>query len=213
MSKFSKISLIGGAVALILMDIWVLVSSLGNEPKEIFNNIMWNLVPCGILLGAVSLSSYFGKSYKKPLAIISGVVFGIIALFRTLSIALFIYDRATIANLNSMDYSEYTKLVELVGYTVLMVAGIFFVKYLLSGILKKLCGIMSGIAFALVGGGLIFNIYKLIDSAIFYDAGFSETITALVDGGLIWSLILLLAYITQFAFHLGVIDTPLKKED
>ena len=72
---------------------------------------------------------------------------------------------------------------------------------------------MSGIAFALVGVGLIFNIYKLVDSAIFYDAGFSEIITALVDGGLTWSLILLLAYITQFAFHLGVIDTSLKKED
>ncbi len=213
MSKFSKICLIGGAIALILMDIWVLVSSLGNEPNEIFSEIMWNLVPCGILLGAVSLASYFGKSYKKPLAITTGIVFGITFLLRTLSLSLFIYDRATIADLKPMDYSEYTKTAELIGYTLLTLAGIFFVKYLLSGKLKKFCGILSGISFALVGGGLIYNIYKLVDSAIFYDAGFSEIITAFVDGGLVWSLVLLLAYITQFAFHLGVIDIPLKKED
>lgn len=212
MSSLSKKFAVIGAVALIIMDIWVLGGALKATETATFSNFMWNMVPAGLLLGTTALCVNFDVNAKKAVGIISAIVFGFMAVVRAFAFIVFIYDRMTIKDLPAMDYSEYTKTAELVGYMLLMVGAIFFVIYLLKGAFRKTTLVLSAISFLIIVGAWVVNIYNLVNEAIFYDAGFSTILSAFISDGIVWSLLMAIAYLITFAANLGLLNPTKNKE-
>ena len=206
MSRFSKISVICSAVALILMDLWVIVQIVGTSGANIFNQIMWNMIPCGLLIGITSLCTTFNVVAKKPLAVISSVFFGLTTVIRVFAISLLIYDRSVNPNLDPMSTTDYTALAELAGYGLLMVAGIFLMVYILKGKMKKVTVILASISFVPIIISWFVNIYLLISGILDYEGGVSEIFTEFFSGGLLWSIVLIVAYMLVFAVHTGVFE-------
>lgn len=212
MSGLNKKFAVIGAVALIIMDIWVLSGALKAAESSAFSSFMWNMVPAGLLLGTTSLCVNFDVSAKKVAGIISAIVFGSMAVIRAFAFGVFVYDRITLPNPVAMTYADYTKTAELVGYMVLMVAAIFFVLFLLKGKFRKTTVVLSGVSFAVIVGAFIVNLYNLVNDAFFYDAGFGEILSAFISDGLVWSLIMAIAYILTFGGNLGLLKSKETKE-
>ena len=212
MSGLNKKITVIGAVALIIMDILVLTGTVKASETSTFSSFMWNMVPAGLLLGTTVLCANFDVSAKKVAGVISVIVFGFMAAFRAIAFGVFIYDRITLENPVAMTYSDYTKTAELVGYMLLMVAAIFFIMFLLKGAFRKTTTIISGISFAIIVGAWVVNLYNLINDAIFYDAAFSEILSAFISDGLVWSLVMVIAYLSTFASNLGLLKGAEKKD-
>lgn len=212
MSNLNKKFAVIGAVALIIMDIWVLSGALKTSGSNAFSSFMWNMVPAGLLLGTTALCVNFDVKAKKVSGIISMVVFGFMAIIRAFAFGVFVYDRITLSNPVEMTYSDYTKTAELIGYMLLMVAAIFFILFLLKGAFRKTTTILSGISFAIIVGAFIVNLYNLINDAFFYDAGFGEILSAFISDGLVWSLIMVIAYLLTFGCNLGLLNSKKAKE-
>ena len=212
MSGLNKKFAVIGAVALIIMDIWVLSGALKTSSGDTFSSFMWNMVPAGLLLGTTSLCVNFDLNAKKAAGILSIIVFGFMAVVRAFAFGVFVYDRITLPNLEAMTYADYTKTAELIGYTVLMVAAIFFVLFLLKGSFRKTTIWLSGVSFAVIVGAWIVNLYNLINDAVFYDAAFGDVLSAFISDGLVWSLVMVIAYLLTFGCNLGLLTDKKVKE-
>ncbi|MEE1025526.1 MAG: hypothetical protein U0L55_00775 [Acutalibacteraceae bacterium] len=206
MSRFSKISVICSAVALILMDLWIVVQVVGTSGANAFNQIMWNMIPCGLLIGTTSLCTTFNVAAKKPLAVISSIFFGLTTVIRVFAISLLIYDRSANPNLEPMSTTDYTALAELAGYGLLMVAAIFLMIYILKGKMKKVTVILASASFVPIIISWFVNVYLLISSILDYDGSISQIFTEFLSGGLLWSIVLMVAYMLIFAVHTSVFE-------
>ena len=206
MSRFSKISVICSAAALIIMDLWIVVQIVGTSGENIFNQIMWNMIPCGLLIGITSLCTTFNIAAKKIFAVISSIFFGLTAVIRVFAISLLIYDRSVNPNLEPMSTTDYTTLAELAGYGLLMVAAIFLMVYILKGKMKKVTVILASVSFVPIIIAWFVNVYLLISSILNYEGSVSQIFTEFLNGGLLWSIVIMVAYMLVFAVHTGVFE-------
>lgn len=204
MSRFSKISVICSAAALIIMDLWIVVQIVGTSGENVFNQIMWNMIPCGLLIGTTSLCTTFNVAAKKPLAVISSIFFGLTTVIRVFAVSLLTYDRSVHPNLEPMSTTDYTALAELAGYGLLMVAAIFLMVYILKGKMKKVTVILASISFVPIIISWFVNVYLLISNILNYEGSVSKIFTEFLSGGLLWSIVLMVAYMLVFAVHTGV---------
>lgn len=205
MSRFSKISVICSAAVLIIMDLWIVVQIVGTSGENIFNQIMWNMIPCGLLIGTTSLCATFNVAAKKPLAVISSIFFGFTTVIRVFAVSLLTYDRSVHPNLEPMSTTDYTALAELAGYGLLMVAAIFLMVYIFKGKMKKVTVILASISFVPIIISWFVNVYLLISNILNYEGSVSKIFTEFLSGGLLWSIVLMVAYMLVFAVHTGVL--------
>ena len=77
MSRLTKISGIIGGLILIVLDFWVIFNSFALSGIGAFNNIINNMIPCGLFLGASTLYVIYNEKPLKPLSITTLVIFSI----------------------------------------------------------------------------------------------------------------------------------------
>lgn len=206
MNKNSKIFAVCGAVALILMDLWVITGLRSADSVSLFEGIMWNMLPCGIFMGAVSLLFAFEVRGRKILAVIASVIFGLTSAIRFFAFGQLIYDRATAEILSEMTYIEKVEVCKLAGYAVLMVGAVLFMVYLIKGTVGKLAYAILGASMLLLIGSWLVSLYNVVNNALFFDGGWQDIVTSMLSGGMFWDVLLMAAYGIVFAGHAGVFD-------
>lgn len=199
MSKLTKISGIIGAIILIILDAWVIFNSFSLSGIEILNTfIIKNMIPCGLLLGWLTLDTIRNNTRKKSLCIVTMVLFVITAIIRALTLVLYILERIYANYLSSMTTTDYLDLIQFAAYGILAVAAVFLMIYLLKGKFEKTSLALCGTAALSLCVIWIINIYTLITEAIDISSGVFEAAVTFFKDGLAQDIIFILGYLFVF---------------
>lgn len=213
MGSLSKILATCGAIFLICYDLYVLVSVAGDQmmySSEKFNSIMWAMIPCGFLLGVTSLCEIFDKDAKKPLAVISIIIFGITAIIRLFSLVYQVI--LIITGKGTTGTDEYIGLADFSGYTLLAVAAIFFMFYIIKKTMHRTTLVIGGVALLILIVSWVTDAYLIISNSAEEWSGFWTLFTEFFYGGLIWGLLTMISYGLIFACVCRVYDKSVKRD-
>lgn len=198
MSKLTKILGIVGAIMLIFLDIKELWNCFTLSGVGIFNNIVNNTLPCGLLLGVLTLYAVRNESHKKSLSIATLVFFIIAAFIRILTLVLYILERIYANYLAPMSASDYLDLAKFSAFGLLAFAVIFLMIYTLKGKFEKTALALGGVSLISLCVVWVINIYSLITEAINFSSGIFESVIAFFKGGLAIDIAVILAYLAVF---------------
>lgn len=209
MNKVMRILAIISSVVLIFWDFSSLSDiASASGGAEIFNIIMSTMLPCGMLFGITSLLYYFEKTAKKPLAVITAVFFGLMAVIRIFALILQLYFIAD--GTAAKDFNEILLIVEFIGYLLLAVSAVFLMVYIVKGAMRRTSLTLYFIsAFVLLIDWIII-VYNNVTDMMFKDSGLTEILLKVFTGDFIWSLTTIIAYTVSFAFITKVLDDSLK---
>ena len=198
MSKLTKILGVVGAILLIFLDIREIWNCFTLNGVDIFNNIINNSLPCGLLLGVFTLYAIHNESPQKALSITTLVFFVIAAFFRTLTLVLYILERIYASYAVGMIATDYLDFAEFFAFGLLAFAVIFLMIYLLKNKFEKTSLALCGIALVVLCIVWVINIYSLINEGVNISSGISEVIIAFLEGGLAADIVIILAYLAVF---------------
>lgn len=198
MSKLTKIVGVLGAVALIFLDVREIWNCFTLNFVEVLSNVVNNSLPCGLLLGGLTLYAIHNEGSKKSLSITTLVFFAITAFFRVATLVLYILESIFGKYKSEMVANDYLDLVEFFAFGLLAFATIFLMIYLIKGKFEKTSLTLCGFSIVLLFGAWIIKIYTLVSEAINLSSGFFEVLIAFVNGGLLWDLVVVLAYLSVF---------------
>ncbi len=143
MNRFFKTSMYISAALLIVLDAFSLFGLSGLEVQLIFANAMYSLAPCSLLVGITAILFQNKKRALKPFAGISLGVNLIFLVFWILAVAMQI---STFKTADTVIYEEYLMLVQMLGYTVLLLANIFLMVYCFAEKLRTPALVLFGIS-------------------------------------------------------------------
>ncbi len=198
MSKLTKISGITGSLILIFLDLWVIFNSFTLSGILAFSNIVINMIPCGLLLGALTLYVIYNSSPKKVLSVTTLVVFSITAVIKMLTLVLYALERIYATYLSPMSANDYLDLAEFSAYGLLSAAVVFLMIYLIKGKLEKTSLALAGISAFVLCVIWVINIYSLITDAVNLSSGIFEVVISFFKGGLAKDIVIILAYLSVF---------------
>lgn len=198
MSKLTKIAGIAGSLILIFLDLWVILNSFTLSGILAFSNIVINMIPCGLLLGALTLYIIHSKTFKKTFSVAVMVVFSIAAVIKTLTLVLYTLERMYATYLLPMNATDYLDLAEFSAYGLLSVAVVFLMIYLIKGKLEKTSLALAGISAFVLCAIWVINIYTLITDAVNLSSGIFEVVISFFKGGLAKDIVIILAYLSVF---------------
>ena len=198
MSKLTKIAGIAGSLILIFLDLWVILNSFTLSGILAFSNIVINMIPCGLLLGALTLYIIHSKTFKKTFSVAVMVVFSIAAVIKTLTLVLYTLERMYATYLSPMNATDYLDLAEFSAYGLLSVAVVFLMIYLIKGKLEKASLALAGISAFVLCAIWVINIYTLITDAVNLSSGIFEVVISFFKGGLAKDIVIILAYLSVF---------------
>ena len=212
MNKIMKILAVLAAVLLIIWDVFTLSDLAAAESAATgFGIWMRAMLPCGVLFGITMLLHQFQKSAKKPLAIITAVFFGGMALIRILALVVQFMEIA--ACTAATDAGEILLIVEFYGYVLLAVAAIFLMIFIVGGGLRRTTLTLFAISAGILLVGWIIVVYQQISEMMFAGAGFLEIVFAICSADFIWSVTSLIAYTLCFGWSTGVLSEPTKPKE
>lgn len=208
MSKLTKGVGLSGAAILIILDVLMIFSSLSLSGMDLFNQIVNNSLPVGMLLGIFAICVFLNKAPKKAVGIFLSVFFGIFIFLRLVATGFYIFEL-----INTIKVFETTvtldvvlSVVEYFAIIPLFIAGIFLVVYILKGKLKKVIQVLAGIsiiALIVVWGICLFQLISLIMSE---GIGFIQILINIYNSGLIWKLFVMGGYTMVFAALTGAME-------
>ncbi len=198
MTKLMKITGISAALILIVLDIFALSTSFALGGMNVFNTIINNSIPCGLLLGCTVLSAIFEKYSKKTLSIITVVLFSIFLFIRVLAIALHVWEIFFSPYLAPMTYTEYMDLAKYSAFTLLAVAVLFLMKYLNKGKFEKTTLVLGGVSCSALFIAWGIDMYNVLSSALELSYGLLESFMEIYNSGLLIEAFSVLAYIIVF---------------
>ena len=198
MTKLVKFSGISAALILIILDITALVTSFTLGGINVFNTVVNNSIPCGLLLGCTVLSAIFEKYSKKVLSTITSILFSIALCIRVLAIGLYIWMIFFSHYLAPMTYTEYMDLAKYSAFTLLAVGVLFLMKYLTKGKFEKTTLVLGGVSCTALFVAWGIGIYNLVSSVVDLSYGFIEIFMEVYNSGLFREVFLVLAYVIVF---------------
>lgn len=199
MNKIMKILAVLAAVLLIFWDVFTLSDLTAVETgAEGFGIWMRAMLPCGLLFGVTALLHQFEKPIKKPLAVITAVFFGGMAIMWLL--ALVVQLQEIIAGTAATDWSELLLIAEFIAYLLLAVAAVFLMVYIIGGRLRRTALTLFSVSAGLLLIDWIILLYQQISDMMFAGAGFLEIVLAVFTTDFIWSVTSLIAYTVCFGW-------------
>lgn len=198
MSKLTKIVGIVSAVALIFLDLREIWNCFTLNGIGAFSNIINHSIPCGLILGALTLYTIHNETPKKSLSITTLVLFSVTAFVRVATLVLYILERIYAPYSSAMVATDYLDLIEFFAFGILAFAVIFLMYYLIKGKFEKTSLALCGVALILLFTVWIFGICSLISEAISISSGLFEVITVFFKGGFLWEIVAILAYLSVF---------------
>ena len=209
MTKLIKILGIIGALTLVFFDVSGICSSFALSGVEAFNNIINNMLPCGLLLGILTIYTIYNNGHKKAFSITTLIFYSIAAFIRTATLVLYILERIYASYAAPMIATDYLDLVEFSAFGLLAFAVIFLMIYLIKGKFEKAALSLCGVALALLCVVFAINIYSLITEAISISSGIFEVAIEFLNGGLAKDIVIILAYLAVF----WVLTTIMKNKE
>ena len=198
MSKITKFSGIIGALALVVLDIYIIINAFSLSGIDIFESIINNILPCGLLLGSLAFYTIYNGIGKKALSVTTLIIFAIVAFIRFITVILYVLERIYATYLPPMVLADYLDFGKFVAVGILAVAVVFLMLYLTKGKFSKTALTLCGTASAILCIVLLFNIYSLVTEAVSLSSGILEVAVSFFNDGLAQDVIFILAYLSVF---------------
>lgn len=209
MSKITKFSGIIGALALVVLDIYIIINAFSLSGIDVFESIINNILPCGLLLGSLALYTIYNGIGKKALSVTTLIIFAIVAFIRFITVILYVLERIYATYLPPMVLADYLDFGKFVAVGILAVAVVFLMLYLTKGKFSKTALTLCGTASAILCIVFLFNIYSLVTEAVSLSSGILEVAVSFFNDGLAQDVIFILAYLSVF----WVITTIVKNKE
>lgn len=198
MSKLTKILGIVGAIILIFLDVREIWNCFTLNGVEVFNNIINNSLPCGLLLGGLTLYTIYNECPQKAFSVTTLIFFAITAFIRIATLVLYVLERIYASYAIGMVATDYLDFAEFFAFGLLAFAVIFLMVYLLKGKFEKTSLALCGISLVILCVVWVINIYSLIAEAVSVSSGVFEVIIAFFQGGLAVDIGIVLSYLAVF---------------
>lgn len=211
MSKLTKIFGFIGAFFLIGFDVFAIYRcfGLGLTNAMLFNQILYNMLPCGLILGLLTIFVLLNKSAKKIFNIFAIVFFGIATLTRIFATAMYILYFAKSIDFSTVTVVFYLDFIEFIAYIPLCISVIFLAIYLMKGKFLKTTQILGGISFITLLITRIIYIVHFLNLEMFNGLSFFAVVSELFAYNLFWNIFIVAAYALVFGSLTGVME---KKE-
>ena len=209
MSKLTKIFGFIGAFFLIAFDIFMIYGCFGLTNAELFNQILYNMLPCGLIFGVLTILVLLNKPAKKIFNIFAVIFFGIATLLRVFATMMYILYFAKSIDFSILTIDFYLDFIEFIAYIPLCISVIFLVIYLMKGKFLKTTQILGGISFVVLLVTRIIYIVNFVNLEMFNQLGFFAILSELFAYGLFWNIFSVAAYALAFGALTGVME---KKE-
>lgn len=208
MSKLTKSVGLSGAIILGFLDVLMILNSFSLNGMNLFNQIVNNSLPVGLLLGILAICVLQDKSLKKAIGIITSIFFGIFIFLRLVATVFYIFELVNIVKVfeTPITMDVILSVVEYFAFVPLFISGIFLVVYILKGKMKKVVQVLSGIsiiAMIVVWGICMFQI---VSSCMAEGVGFIQILVNVYNSGLIWKLFVTGGYALVFASLTGAME-------
>ena len=208
MSKLTKNFGLTGAAILGVFDAIIILGCFNLSGMTLFNEIVNNSLPCGLLLSLLTICTLLDKAPKKIIGIITTIFCGIFIFLRLVATGFYIYELASIAKLfqTSVTMDNILSTTEYFAFVPLFVACIFLVVYLLKGKLKKATQILSGVSIITMIVIWIVCVFNIVSSGFAESVGFIQIFINLYNAGFIWKLFIIAGYTMIIASLTGSME-------
>ena len=208
MSKATKTVGVVGAIILGILDILMIFKSFSLSGMDLFNQVVNNSLPCGLLLGILTLCVLQEKSSKKAIGILASIFFGIFIFLRLVGTSFYIAELANTVKLFETPITAdiVLSVVEYFAFVPLFVSGIFLVVYILKGKFKKTVQILGGISIIALLIVWVICMFQLVSSAVSEGVGFVQIMVSVYNSGLLWKLFIIAGYTSVFASLTGAME-------
>lgn len=179
---------------LILIDLSTLYDAYQlSTGAQVFSQLMYSKVPCGIFFGVTCLLGLLEKRAVKPLSIITMVIFGLMAMIWLFGLIL--QFELIAKGTGDTGMKEYLLIAEFAEYILLLITGMLFMLLLYKKILRRTC---------LVGIGVSAGVLLVTWTVILIQNISANTF---LESGFIWSFLSafceIAAYVILIAFFTG----------
>ena len=214
MPKLSNKSIgLCGATLLIIFDVFMIGSCLKLRGVDFFNQVIYNMLPCGLLLGAFAFCVLLKKIAARKLGIVAMIVFGIAAIARLIvgifAVKLIIVNSNGASAMDSLT-DEALVLIEFFAFTLLIIAAIFLVIYALYDKFKKTTQVIAGVSLIALTGVCVVNIYQLVSLGTYNGQSMLQIYWDIFENGYVGDILLVIGYALAFGSLTGAMES--KKE-
>ncbi len=215
MSKLSKNTGLCGASILIALDLWVLFGCFKLRGIGLFNEVLDNMIPCGLLLGIFAFCALFEKPVAIKLGYASVVVFCIAAILRFVSGIIYLLDiikfmDQTGESIESLLKSEGIAILEFFAFVPLVISAILLVFHVLKNKMKKATQIVGGISILALVIAWCTKVYDLVSFGMAEAQSFTEIYFNIFKAGLVWDILIFVGYALILGSLTGALES--KKE-